>query len=112
MYENNRDRGRIKWTALMLPERIAMLRDWHAEDDKTPRPELNEFDLEEIHQQLQSALLKKCMTQIRIWQDDKITGYIGTVEDIDIHNRLVLLEDPYSTERIPADLIIAVQHLD
>lgn len=112
MYENNRDRGKIKWTALMLPEHITRLREWQAEDDKVPRPELSEFDLEEIQQQLESARMKKSMTQILIWQDDKISGYIGTIEDIDIHNRLIILEDPYCTERIPADLIIAVQHLD
>lgn len=96
----------------MLPEHIEKLRDWQAEDDKVPRPELSEFDLEEIQSQLQSAQMKQCMTQIRIWQDDRISGYIGTIIDIDIHNRLVILEDPYSMERIPADLIIAVQHLD
>lgn len=112
MYVNNRDRGKIKWTALMLPEHVSMLRDWQAEDDKVPRPELNEFDFEEIQQQLESARMKQCVTQIRIWQDYKITGYIGTIEEIDIHNRLVILEDPYCTERIAADLIIAVQHLD
>ncbi len=112
MYENVRDRGKIKWTALMLPEHIAKLREWQAEDEKVPQPVLSEFDLKEIQNQLESARMKKCMTQIRIWQEHKIIGYIGTVEEIDIHNRIIILEDPYNTERIPADLIIAVQHLE
>ncbi len=112
MRDNVRDRGKIKWTAMMLPKHIAKLREWQAEDDKAPQPVLSEFDPKEIQTQLESARMKRCMTQVSIWQDDRITSYIGTIEDIDIHNRLVVLEDPFSTERIPADLIIAVQHLD
>ncbi|GKV70305.1 hypothetical protein NCCP2716_28030 [Sporosarcina sp. NCCP-2716] len=112
MFENNRDRGKIKWTAMMLPEHIAMLRDWHAEDGRVPQPILTDFELEEIQLQLESAKLRRCIAQVSIWSDDKISSYIGTIEEIDIRNRLIVLEDPFCIERIPADLIIAVQHLD
>lgn len=56
-------------------------------------------------------MLCKCMTQIRTCKDDKVTGYLGTVEEIDVRNQPVLLQDPFEIERIPAVDIIAVQHV-
>ncbi|WP_398289698.1 YolD-like family protein [Sporosarcina sp. NCCP-2716] len=46
----------------MLPEHIAKLREWQAEDDKLPQPVLSEFDLEEIQTLFESARMKRCMT--------------------------------------------------
>ena len=112
MLENNRDRGRIKWTALMLPEHIARLREWQAEDDYIKRPELTEWDLEEIQEQLESAMMRKCMTQIKTWDAGKINSYIGTIEEIDLHNRIIKLQDPFEIERISAAGIVYVQHMD
>ncbi|GKV67616.1 hypothetical protein NCCP2716_01140 [Sporosarcina sp. NCCP-2716] len=57
-----RGRDRNKWTAIMLPEHIAKLREWQAEDDKLPQPVLSEFDLEEIQTLFESARMKRCMT--------------------------------------------------
>ena len=112
MYEQNRDRGKIKWTALMLPEHISLLREWQKEDDYVMQPELTDFDLQDIQEQLESAMLRKCMTQIRTWKDGKVTGYLGTVEEIDVRNQLIKLQDPFEIERIPAVDIIAVQQVD
>lgn len=112
MFEQNRDRGKIKWTALMLPEHAGLLREWQAEDDYIKRPELTEFDLQDIQEQLESAMMRKCMTQIRTWKDGEVTGYLGTVEEIDVRNQLIMLQDPFEIERIPAAQIIAIQHMD
>lgn len=112
MLEHNRDRGKIKWTAMMLPEHIGLLREWQKEDDYIKRPELTEWDMKDIQEQLESAMLRKCMTQVRTWKDGKVTGYLGTVEEIDLCNQLITLQDPFEIERIPAVDIIAVQHVD
>lgn len=112
MYEQNRDRGKIKWTAMMLPEHISLLREWQKEDDYVNKPELTDIDLQDIQEQLESAMLRKCMTQIRTWQDGKVTDYLGTVEEIDVRNQLIMLQDPFEIERIPAVDIIFIQHVD
>lgn len=59
MYENNRDRGKIKWTAMMLPEHIYLLREWQKEDDYIPKPDLTDFDLQDNQEQLESAMIRK-----------------------------------------------------
>ncbi len=43
-----RDRGRIKWTSLMLPEHVKMLRDWANEDMWEKTKEIDEQKLEEM----------------------------------------------------------------
>ncbi|WP_025783289.1 YolD-like family protein [Sporosarcina sp. D27] len=112
MYDQNRDRGKIKWTAMMLPEHISLLREWQKEDDYVKQPDLTDFDLQDIQEQLESAMMRKCMTQIRSWKEGKVTGYLGTVEEIDVHKQLIVLQDPFEIERILATDIIAVQHVD
>lgn len=59
MFDSNKDRGKIKWTAMMLPEHIEKLRTWHASDSQVPQPVLEEFELQDIQDLLASALLKK-----------------------------------------------------
>lgn len=112
MYENIRDRGKIKWTALMLPEHVGLLREWQKEDDYIKRPELTEWDMQEIQEQLESAMLRKCMTKVNVWKNGKVIKYQGTIEEIDIHKHVIHLQDPFEIERIPALDIIFVQHVD
>ena len=51
-----RDRGTIKWTAMMLPEHVKMLRDWTEEDTHMVKPELDEQQLEAMNDVLYTAL--------------------------------------------------------
>ena len=56
MENRNRDRGTIKWTAMMLPEHVKLLREWHAEDDYIPKPQHDEYEFEELALQIQTAV--------------------------------------------------------
>lgn len=51
-----RDRGRIKWTSMMLPEHVKMLRDWVKEDAYEYRKELDEQQLEAMNETLLGAM--------------------------------------------------------
>lgn len=107
-----KDRGRIKWTAMMLPEHLVELRDWYAEDDLTDRPELTEWDLAAIQEELEIAYKRKCETLIKTWRDGRIIGNQGIIEVIDIHNKAILLADPFGDMRIQIDEIVSVQSID
>ncbi len=41
-----RDRGRLKWVSMMLPEHVKVLREWAEEDSYKTRKELDEQQLE------------------------------------------------------------------
>ena len=51
-----RDRGRIKWTSMMLPEHVKMLRDWAQEDEYEPEREMDEQQLELMNETILEAM--------------------------------------------------------
>lgn len=112
MLEHNRDRGKIKWTALMLPEHITKLREWQAEDNHVKRPELSEWDLEVINEELVRAQQRNCQTLIKTWKEGIILSFQGTLERLDMQKQIVFLEDPFGMVHISAQEIISVQHMD
>ncbi|MEK4223129.1 YolD-like family protein [Bacillus sp. FSL W8-0116] len=51
-----KDRGNIKWTSMMLPEHVGMLRQWVKEDQAEPQKELDEQQLEFLNEALLEAM--------------------------------------------------------
>ncbi len=51
-----RDRGNIKWTSMMLPEHVKLLRDWKEEERLRKKPELDEQKLEEMNETINEAM--------------------------------------------------------
>lgn len=77
-----KDRGRIKWTAMMLTEHVDMLKEWQEEDRYNCRPVLDDFDLEAIFEEIQLAYKRQCDVEIHIWRDgsEKFTGLITAID--------------------------------
>ncbi|WP_252502747.1 YolD-like family protein [Sporosarcina sp. Marseille-Q4943] len=107
-----KDRGRIKWTAMMLPEHLVDLRDWHAEDDLTARPELTEWDLAAIQEEIEIGYKRKCETLVKTWRDGRVIENQGIIEGVDIQNKAILLSDPFGDMRIQIEGIISVQSVN
>lgn len=87
-----KDRGNIKWTAMMLPEHLEALRQWQAEDNFVPRPELSEWDLEEIQSVIDTALRRKCQTAVQTWKAGEIRMHTGVIEDMDIRSKQIRID--------------------
>jgi hypothetical protein len=51
-----RDRGSIKWTSMMLPEHVKLLRDWVKEDQYKEKSEMDEQQLELMNDTLSEAM--------------------------------------------------------
>lgn len=107
-----KDRGNIKWQGLMLPEHIKMLRDWYEEDNQVPRPDLNEFDLQLIQEELDIAMKRKCEVLIETWKDKQIFKHRGRVEEISAARRELVYESPFGTHRLVLDEIVGVTVID
>lgn len=107
-----RDRGNIKWQGMMLPEHVVELRKWMDQDHYTERPELNEWDLQLIQEELELAYKKKCETLVKTWANGLIIRHQGIVEDIDLLKMCIVLEDPFGPEKIPVADIINVQSVE
>lgn len=78
----NRDRGNIKWTAMMLSEHVEMLREWKKQDDYIPKPELDEWTLQELAERLQIAYERHLEVELEVWEEKKTYKVNGTIEKL------------------------------
>lgn len=103
----------VKWkTAMMLPEHVAMLRSFGEEVKREDRPELNEWDLEAIHDCLQLAMTSKSDTKIKMWRDGEFFYKRGIIESINLTRRTLELEDPFYLFSLNLDEIVDVTIMD
>ncbi|WP_462405392.1 YolD-like family protein [Gracilibacillus sp. Marseille-QA3620] len=81
-----RDRGKIKWTSLMLPEHVSLLREWAQEDSYEMRNELDEQKIEEINQIIAEAMEYGTAVRITYYKTnarryESVEGYIHFCND-------------------------------
>lgn len=78
-----KDRGNIKWTAMMLPEHVELLREWKKEDEYKIRPEIDEQRLEEMNEIIHDSMeFHECLLFTYHEHRDlhEITGYVHYVD--------------------------------
>lgn len=101
----NKNRGTIKWTALMLPEHVQRLRAWENELHDIPPKEKADWELEVLHETIQRAYELKMLITFTLYQQNTwqtITGFITT---IDVLKKHLLLETDTTVKAIPFQAI-------
>lgn len=89
----NRDRGTIKWTAMMLPEHVKLLREWQTEDTWTEKPQLDEAQLEQINQQVYTAYEQQQKVMVRVWEYQQMSVYTGFIQKLNDYERYLQLDN-------------------
>lgn len=113
MLEKIRDRGNKKWSmAMMLPEHVAKLRDWMDKDQYVERPQLDDFDLQSIQDNIDIAYKRKCETHVASWCDGEIHHCGGKITEINMRSRVLILDTPFGIERLPFEDIVGVQCME
>ena len=87
------DRGSIKWTSLMLPEHVELLKRVWNEDAKVVKPSLDEQELEVLNNRILEAYHQKQSIQIVYYQDNHMLELRGMVKKLDLLNQVVLVRD-------------------
>lgn len=105
-----RDRGTIKWTAMMLPEHIQQIKQWKREAYAEAPRTLSEWELEDLQQTINQAFKQHKIVTISTWQGAKYVQWTGTIIALDKSQQLVL-ETLTAVKRIPFHLIHAA-HLE
>lgn len=105
----NRDRGRIKWTAMMLPEHVDLLRSWTAEDRLEPYTEADEWTLQEIDEQLRMAFHHQQQVRIRYWQAGQFRTEEGRILQINPTKQQLNVEGGNGQVNIPFTTIRQVE---
>lgn len=107
-----RDRGTIKWTAMMLTEQVELLREWYDDDDKSPKPNLNEWNLEQIQEDLNVAYKRKCQIEITIWQKGYYVSHVGVIEKIDVAAGQLVLVNSNNKIKINVNDVTKINCID
>lgn len=106
------DRGNKKWVAMMLTEHVSMLREYGKEIKREPRPDLDEWDYDEINNTLEMAIKSKADTKVKLWRDGAFIYNRGIVESVDLRRRVIELEDPFTLLQLKLDEIVDVTIMD
>jgi hypothetical protein len=90
----NKDRGMKKWNGFFMPETIKMLKDLWQDDNKTPRPHLDETKIEEMERLLSESMDNKALLEITTWKNGFFTSRVAFVTKIDpLHKRIQILDE-------------------
>lgn len=104
-----RDRGNIKWNALMLPEHVSLLREWKKQDQYIEKPQLDEWALQELSEQLQLTYEQKVEVELKIWNEKKIFKVTGVISKLDERNGELYLENG---RHYPFNMICGITRYD
>jgi hypothetical protein len=108
-----RDRGRIKWTSMMLPEHVKMLRDWVKEDGYEEKREMDEQQLELMNETLSEALEFDQFVTITHYHNRKYEILIGKIHYWDeLEHRLHIIDRFEEVHRIPIGGVIDIRLTD
>ena len=93
MNKDHKDRGMKKWNGFFMPETIKMLKDLWEDDQKTPRPHLDETKIEEMERLLSESMDTKMLLEIPTWTNGFFTSRGGFVTKIDPLKKRIQIQD-------------------
>lgn len=100
-----KDRGTMKWTAMMLPEHLMLLKEWKQEVFTEPPRERTEWELEELQQTISRAIVQHNYIMLTIWEQAHYVQWGGFIQAM--HEEELLLETITTTKHIPLRYIYA-----
>lgn len=103
-------RRNIKWSmSMMLPEHVALLREFREEIKLVEKPYLDEYALGELQDDLERAYSTKADITIRTWKKGVIEEYNGEIESIDVPSKTLWIQSPLIDIKIPVEDIVYVR---
>lgn len=108
-----RDRGRIKWTSMMLPEHVKLLRDWAKEDMYVQAKELDEQQLEVMNETILEAMEFNKTVAVTYYRNRVYELVMGTIHYWDdLGQKLHIMDHFQEVHRIGLSSIVDVRHAD
>lgn len=108
-----RDRGRIKWTSMMLPEHVKLLRDWAREDEYEKEKQLDEQQLEQLNDTILEAMEYNRPVAITYYRQRKYELVVGKIHYWnELGQKLHIVDKFEEIHRIQLSAIADVRHAD
>ncbi|WP_208590993.1 YolD-like family protein [Gracilibacillus suaedae] len=105
------DRGKIKWSSLMLPEHVEMLQDFFADAPFQEKPVLNEDYVSEMELTLQQAIHTQQKVTLRYYQIGSFKAAIGHITKMDSIERKLTIQEGALKQKVPFENIVAIELL-
>lgn len=83
-----KDRGKMKWNSLMLPEHVGKLREWVKEDSLVTKPNLDEQEYEKIQQIMEQAIHQNNHIAITYFENNQLHQFVGKIMNYDELTRM------------------------
>jgi len=108
-----RDRGTKKWTSLMLPEHVRMLRTYfHEEYYHVSKPVIDEQTIEEWNLILQDAIEEQLLLHIVYHKYQNLHEVSGTIQKVNPYSKTITLCETNGTfVNISFDDLVHVQKI-
>lgn len=100
-----KDRGSIKWTAMMLPEHIQLLNDMWEQKEYKERPILDEQQLEEINMKLHLAIHNNLTIEITYYAEHDYRQLVGKLFKIDTREGFIKVDNDERTKIYLNDIL-------
>lgn len=107
-----KDRGIIKWQGMMLTEHVELIRAWYDEDKYDVKPDLDEYDLQLLQEELVLAAQRRCQVKMKSCKDKKFHYHIGVIQQIDSFTRSIVYEDLEGVHRLPMNELNGIWMID
>lgn len=103
-------RRNVKWSmSMMLPEHVALLREFKEEIKLVEKPYLDEYALGELQDDLERAYSTKADITIRTWRNGVIEEFNGEIESIDVPSKTLWLQSPLMDYKIRIEEMVYVR---
>lgn len=106
-----KDRGTIKWTAMMLPEHVRELREWRYEVDEKPPSALESWQQDELNEKISLAFEQQSEISLFLYEGSWIEER-GIIQQLDAQQKLVFLADDLIVKRLPIYMVYRVTFHD
>lgn len=108
-----RDRGRIKWNSLMLPEHVKMLREWAEEETWVKQKQLDEQKLEMLNETAAEAMEFGKTVLITYFDTNRYAQLTGTIHYFDnLQKKFRIIDQSGSVRLISLKKIDQIRIID
>lgn len=108
-----KDRSTKKWTAMMLPEHVKMLKELNVDYEQVKKPQLDEQGIEEINTTLHIAIEYNLPVIFAIWIDGFFKEVQGAVHYIDQqHKQVHVVDIAGNVHKIEFDTVTEVEYAE
>lgn len=107
--KRNRDRGTIKWTALMLPEQIQRLHKWTEEMNSIKEPQYDDFELEEIAYQICAAVQTNSIVRVVVWDNGSSQEFEGSMKELPMNTPYITIQTLQGKKQVFVPHILTIE---